>query len=242
MIEIDDRQIKEFEKDLKTFAHRAYPFATKSTLNSAAFSAQKTARRDVKTKMVTRNRFTEQSIQVDQARTLNVRRQAATVGSIADYMEEQEFGGTNVKTGREGVAIPTGYSAGQDKQQPRTRLPRKPNKLTNIKLKQNRQRRPKNRRQAIVFAIQDAINTGNRYIFLDLQRRKGIFKVIGGRKGMKRGTSGAKLKMVYDLTQATTPIPRNPWLHPAIKHTEKLMPGMYFKALKFQLQRHNLFR
>ena len=82
-IKINDKQIIEFEKDLKVFASRAYPFATKNTLNQGAFHAQKLAKRDVQVKMVLRNKHAVQSIRVDQARTLNVRRQAATVGSIA---------------------------------------------------------------------------------------------------------------------------------------------------------------
>ena len=134
MFTANDKDLKQLEKDLKTFADRAFPFATKNTLNKAAFTAQKIARKDVSVKMVERNRFTQQSIQVEQTRTLNVRQQRSTVGSIADYMEDQEFGAVKRKKGSEGVSIPTGYSAGQQGQQPRTRVPRKANKLASIRL------------------------------------------------------------------------------------------------------------
>ncbi len=242
MFEIDDIEIKEFEKDLKAFADRAFPFATKATLNKAAFTAQKLARRDVSVKMVERNKFTQQSIQVNQARTLNVRLQSATVGSTADYMKDQEFGAVERKGGSEGVSIPTGYSAGQEGQQTRTRVPRKANKLQNIRLK-NKSKKGSNRKQRTLLAVRQAVDTGNRFIFLDLGKRKGIFKVLGGRKKSSRGwPKGARLKMVHDLTRQSVRIPRNPWLKPAVDRTQILMPGFYRDALIFQLKRQGLFQ
>ena len=242
MLKIDITDIDEYEDHLKTFADRAFPFASKNTINSAAFKARELWQRDINVKMVTRNKFTERSIQVEQSRTLIVDRQSATVGSIAPYMDEQEFGGTKNKTGKEGVAIPTSYSAGQDGQQPRTKLPRKPNKLSNIKLRK-RGRTPRNRKHAIVIKMQDAVKSGKRLIFLDLGKKKGIFRVIGGSRNVKRGIPrGAKLRMVYDMSEQSVTIPRNPTLAPAVARTQILMPDMYIKALRFQLQRQGLFK
>jgi hypothetical protein len=48
MFAINNREIKQMEKDLKTFSRKAFPFATKTTLNDAAFQAQRIARADVK--------------------------------------------------------------------------------------------------------------------------------------------------------------------------------------------------
>ncbi|MCH9712679.1 MAG: hypothetical protein K0U20_08665 [Proteobacteria bacterium] len=240
MIKVDDKEIKKLERDLKTFGDRAFPFATKNTINTAAFKTREVAQKDISVKMIERNRFTKQSVRVVQSRTLHVSRQAATVGSIADYMADQEFGGVKRKQGKEGVAIPTGFSAGQYKQEPRTRLPRKPNRIGNIRLQQ-RGRRAKNRKQAIVFRIQDAVRTGKRYIFLDLGRKKGIFRVVGGSRNIKRGVpKGAKLRMVQDLTEQAVVIPRNPWLKPAVDNVAVMMPGMYRNALRFQLKRLNI--
>ena len=242
MFKIDDKQIIEFEKDLQTFAHKALPFATKNTLNQAVFHAQKLAKKDVQIKMVLRNKFTQQSIRVDQARGLNIRQQEAVVGSIADYMEDQEFGTTKTKTGKQGIPIPTSYSAGQEGQQPRIRLPRKPNKIENIQFR-GRRSKSKSKRQRILFAVQNAVRSGNRYTYLDLGKRQGIFKVVGGRKGFKRGwPSGAKLKMVHDLSRSSLTIPKNPWLKPVVDTTVILIPKFYKKSLVFQLKRHNLFR
>lgn len=230
MFGVDNRDIRELERDLKTFANRAYPYATRQTLNDTAFQAQRIAREDVRNDMVLRNRFTVQSIQVDQARTLAVSRQAATVGSIADYMEDQEFGATKAKP-----AIATSYSAGQGQDaQPRTRLPRKPNKLANIQL-QNKRRRGSSRKQRNLIAIKDAAASGNKFVFLDLGRRKGIFRVTGGKRN-------PKIRMVHDLSNQSVVIPKNPWLKPAFDESLRMLPAFYADALRFQLRRNGLFR
>lgn len=234
MITVDDRDLKKYERDLKTFASRAYPYATRQTINSAAFKAQDISRGNVRNGMVTRNKFTERSIQVDKARTLAVTRQVATVGSIAGYMETQEFGGTKQSSGGNNVAIATSYSAGQEGQRPRTRLPRRPNKMATIQL-QKRRKGGSSRKQQNFIAIREAATRGSKFVFLDLGRRRGIFKVTGGKRK-------PKIKMVHDLTRSSVAIPKNPWLAPAVRDTQKYIPGIYVDALKFQLQRNQLFR
>ncbi len=237
MFQIDDRQIKQLENELKVFKDRALPFATKATVNRAAFTTQKIARRDVREDMINRNRFTVQSIQVDMARTLSIRQQQAAVGSTADYMEVQEFGGTKVKRGRHGVPIPTSSASNEGKGKvPRSRLPTKTNKLQNIKLGRKKakgsSRKQKNR---VAIQMAAAIGGRNRFVFLDLGRRSGIFKVTGGKRK-------AKLTKMYDLSREAVTIPRNPWLMPAVKTVTPAMTGYYREALKFQLRKHGLFR
>lgn len=223
------------ERDLKTFAKQAYPFATRKTLNDSAFQAQNIARVDVRENMTNRNRFTVQSIQVEQARTLQVSKQAAVVGSTADYMEDQEFGGVKSKGGKEGVSIATSYSAGQGQSaQPRTRLPRKANKMASISLSKRR-KKGSSRKQQNLIAIQQAATTGRKFVFLDLGRRKGIFKVIGGKRR-------PKIKMVHDMTKQSVVIPKNPWLKPAFDEALRMTPAFYADALRFQLRRRNIFR
>ena len=97
MFKIDTHNIRQLERDLKTFALKAFPFATRKTLNDAAFQAQRIARVDVKERMILRNQFTTRSIQVRQTKTLQVSRQKAAVGSTANYMEDQEFGAVKSK-------------------------------------------------------------------------------------------------------------------------------------------------
>ena len=244
MFSIDDKDIKRLEKDLKLFKRRALPFATKNTINSAAFGAQKRSRIDLKENFVLRNRFTVQSVQVDQTRTLNIRRQAAHVGSTEDYMEDQEFGGVKTKGGKEGTPITTSYAAGQGLgNHNRTRLARKPNRLLNIKLKGNKLKGAKNSKQATILKTIQAVKTGKRIVYFDFRgrKKKGIYRVVGGRITKKGGMPrGVKLRMLHDLSETSVRVPSRPWLAPAVKLTERTIPALYKKSLMFQLRRHRV--
>lgn len=235
MFNIDNKDIIKLEKDLKQFASRSLPFATKQTINQSAFQAQKIARADVQKNMINRNKFTIQSIRVNQTRSLNIRQQQASTGSIADYMETQEFGGTKHKKGKEGTPIATSYSAGQaENARPRTRLPKRANKLQNIQLKRQRVK-AKNRKQRNSALVKQASTSSNKYVFLDLKRTKGIFKVIGKKKNIR-------VKMIHDLSNESVSIPRNPWLKPAVDESTRMLPAFYADALRFQLRRRGLFK
>lgn len=235
MITVDDKDLKQLESDLKTFAIRAYPFATKATLNRSAFDAQKRVRALIRNKMITRNKFTMKSIQVEQAKTLRVSDQEAVVGSIASYMEDQEFGGTKTKGGKVGVAIATTSASGEGRGvQPRRRLPRRPNKKSAIKLSKNRFR-VKSKKQEIFLRVRQAAKTGRKFIFLDLQKHPGIYRVAGGKRK-------PKINLVHDMSRKSVRIPARPTFAPATRSTEKQMPRFYKEAVTFQLKRHNLFK
>ncbi len=232
---IDTSDAERLELQLERFARRALPFATKATLNTSAFKGQKVWRSMVGRKMTLRNRFARQSIQVDQAQGLRISTQRATLGSIAGFMEDQEFGTVKTKSGSEGVAIPTSYSAGQAQgSQPRRRLPRRPNQLKNIKLRR-RSKAGRSRKQRNSAAIHEAAQSGHKFIFLDLGRTKGIFRVVGGKRR-------PRIKMLHDLSRESVVIPANPSLQPSQPIVQRLMPGIYRDALKFQLRRQGLFK
>lgn len=226
MITMDTRQIEQLEKDLMHVRDRAVPFATKATINRAAFETQKAARSNILKDMTNRNPFTVRSVQVDQARTLDIRKQEAIVGSIADYMETQEFGGSKTDP-----AIATGYSAGQQGARPRTRLPRKPNKMANIQLR-GRRASSKGRTvgQRNFVAVRQAANKGHRYVYLKGRTFEGLFRVLGGKRK-------PRIKMVHDLSRKSVAIPRNPWLLPATNTVTPQLDSFYASALRFQLKR-----
>jgi len=235
MFEINSSDIKKLEADLKQFAERSLPFATKKTLNDAAFAARAISQSDVKRSMVLRNKFTLQSIQVRQAKTLRISKQESIVGSTAGYMEDQEFGATETKTGKEGVQIPTSFSAGQGQDsQPRTRLPRKANTMQQIQLSKGG-RKTYSKKQRNLVAIKEAAASGRKYVFLDLDKSKGIFKVTGGKRR-------PKIKMVHDMSNPSIIIPKNPWLLPAFNEAIRMQPAFYADALRFQARKQGLFK
>jgi hypothetical protein len=153
-------------------------------------------------------------------------------------MEVQEFGGTERAKRKHGVPIPTGYSAGQMGQAVRTRVPRRANRLPNIRLSKVKKGRM-SRKARIVATVRQAVSTNKRYVFLDLgdSGRKGIFKVTGGKRRLKSGRSSAKLRMVQDLSQRAVRIPKTPWLNPSVLLASLQMEDFYRRALIFQLRR-----
>ena len=243
MITMDDRQLRRYERDLKAFGARAYPFATKAALNSAAFATQKESREGIKRTMIIKNRWSGQSIQVEQARTLRVRSQKAIVGSIAEYMAMQEFGGVETKDGKEGVPITTSYASNEGMNtRPRTKTAVFKKRRLNIAIGKGA-RKGKNPKQKAIIAAHEATRYGQKDVFLRMRRKKGMYKIVGGSKKTKRGMpAGVKFRMMHDLTEQAVTIPRNPWLRPASLTVAPRMPGFYRDALLFQIKRKGLFK
>jgi len=234
-VKTDFKEIDELVDDLNKLKRSAYPKATRNTLNKAAFSAQRIARKDIGGGMTLRNKFTQRSILVDKARGLNPRNQIALVGSTADYMETQEFGGSKSRRGKVGIGIPTGYSSGEgENATPRKKLPRRPNQVANIRLSA-RKPRARSRKRRNIAKVRLARQTNSRFVFLHLRRSKGIFKVVGGKRN-------PKIKMVHNLSKTRVRIPKNPWLRPAAEKAQRLMPSFFRESLNAEINRLNLFR
>lgn len=234
MFEVDTTEIKQLAANFERFAAKSIPYAARNTMNRSAFEGRKEWQGQIQNKMVTRNKFTVGSVRVERAQGLRLNQMAAVLGSVAPYMETAEFGGTKARKGSKGVPLATAYSAGQSEgSQPRQRLPRKPNRLASIAL-QKRSKKGKNRKQANYLAVQRAAKGGNKFVYLDLGRRRGIFRVVGGKRN-------PRVKMIYDLSRASVRIPATPTLSPAVKIIQSKMPEFYLESLRFQAKRHKLF-
>lgn len=239
MFSVDTDRITRLELELMRASEKAIPFATRNTLNSAAFSARSHGQENIREKMITRNKFTVNSVGVEKTNATAISQQRAVVGSVADYMDEQEFGAIRAKKGKHGVPIPTAVTSGEGEGvQPRRRVPRRSNRLANLTLQQRR-RIARNNKQELLFKVQDAVTSGDRLFFHEFNgRTKGIFRVRGGSRRFKRGWPvGAELKMLYDLSRPSVRIPATPWLGPAVEKTKREIPRLYVKSLNFQLRR-----
>lgn len=232
MFEIDARDVKKYERDLKDFAGKALPYASRAMLTRSAFDARKEAQGNIRERMTTRNAWTVGSIRARKATSLNIKQQEATMGSLAAYMETQEFGGMETGGGKY-QPIATSYSAGQGRGAKRTKLPRKPNRMQAIQLRK-RTGADLSRKAANQAAIQQAAGGGNKFVFLDLGRRQGIFKVTGGKRR-------PKVQMVWDMTRRYVRVPATPTIGPAARTTQQRMPRFYSEALVQQLKRHRVF-
>lgn len=232
MFRADMQDVKELEKDLKTFARKALPFATKQTINRGAFKGRELSQENIERRMITRNKWTKGSVRVQMSKTLDIDRQESIVGSLEGYMATQEFGGVE-RGEHKHQPIATSYSAGQaEGKRPRTRAPRRPNKRSQIRL-QRRGGAGMSRRQRNLVAVREAAEGGSKYIYMDLGKRQGIFKVLGGKRK-------PRVKMVWDLSRKAVTIPRTPWLAPIIPDVGRQLPEFYRDALLFQLRRHRV--
>ncbi len=239
MLQLDDKQIKKFESDLKTFAAKAYPYATRTTVNQAAFDARKRGRQNLRNEMVLRNAWTLRSVQVETTRSLNVYDQAAVVGATVDYLNTQEFGGAVRGSGKH-KPIATHYAAGEgDGSEPRMRLPRAANQIRAITLQRTSVRLGKMskrdaRRQMNAAAIREAIAHGDKFVYLVVGRRQGIFRIIGGKR------KDAKVRMVWDMSRTVVHVKPRPWLLPAVRATQQQIPEFYSDALWYQCRQHKI--
>ena len=219
-------QVRQLEDKLERLNSRGILFAELETVNRAAFETQKDARRELGGRMTLRNAWSERSILVRKA---NRQTMEAATGSTQPYMETQEIGGREEATGKHGVAIPTSVASGEGRgANPRRKQVRRPNKVSNITLARNA--RSSNRKQRNAIAVKEAVRTGRRYIFLELQRRKGLFRVYGGKRK-------PRVEMIQDLSRKAIDIPKNPWLMPAANKQAQQLPRYYGDALARQLRR-----
>lgn len=230
-IEFDSRGFEQFERALGGMASRAIPHAVRNGLNKAAFEARKSWQAQIKEDFVLRNKYTVGSIRYTKARGVRLSQMEASVGSVADYMALQEKGGTIGKEGKHGVSIPTPSAAGQGmKTQPRTKPVQKKNYLSAIRL---RRRVSGARQRKNAVAIIMALKTGSRVAFLDLGRRKGFFRILGG--GDQKGR--LRVRMIWDVSKPAVSIPATPTLKRTLEDFTPRMAGFYVDALQDQIER-----
>ncbi len=234
LVTMDDRELNKFERSLRKAKATAIPAATREMLNRAAKQTWSQARSNVRARMTIRARGglgAIGSIRFDRARGNRIRSMESVIGSIAPYMVKQEFGGTKTSGGKRGVAIPTTTASGEaDSQVPRQRLVRKAHLLGNVRLSRRRNTSnadSRGRRAMIAYLV--AKQHGDKFVFLDLLQRPGIYKVTA------RGP-----RLLYETKRRTVAIPRNPWLLPALQTVRPRMPAIWRTALRKQLIRNRI--
>jgi len=242
MIKVDMGDAFQYEKKLKRFNKRAFPYATRHTVNEAAFKGREIAHRIIGREFTLRNQWTRRGVRVAKTGTLNVSRQAARLGHVDEYMRDQEFGAAKRNQGGKGLPIVTSYGAGQNmKQVPRTKLPRRANKLGNLGLPSgSRPGKTKAQRNAIAVAMAAKAKRKNVYLDPAGDGGEGVYRIMRGRKSKKNRTGVRSVRMIYDLSRDTVHVPRTPWLWPATREAKKAIPRIYIQALKFQLRKHNI--
>ena len=236
MIDIDTDEILDLERDLERLRASGLRYATAATLTDTAFKARRLAHVAIGRQMIEKNTWTRRSVAVARARVAPIDRQEAEVGSTEGYMETQEMGGVERKKGKHGVPIPTAAAAGQGEANPRTRPVKAVNRLAKIRLARFRATGT-DYKQRTIIAVNMAVRDKKPFSFMELgkKRRKGIYKITGGKYSGRGWPGKPKIKMHYDLSHTYVRIPRNPWLLPSAMLAVHFMPEMYERNLRKQL-------
>lgn len=224
-IRVDLRGFEKLSRDLKTFAKRGVPYAIRDALNGSAFAVQKEWKSGVRQSFTLRNRYTEQSIRVDKAKGTNVGSMQSVTGTIADYMDDQEFGAST--TGPVPGPAAAGNAPGSNK---RTRLTRSAFRFGGVGVSRPTAKPLGKRRQnAIALAI--AVRKGERFALLNriTSKGKGIFEVKGGKRG-------AKTKLIWSLKKGSMKVKPTPTLTKALAmstgHMNKAINDAFIGQLK----------
>lgn len=226
MLSIAFKGLEQFAKGLDRFGHKLAKAAARDAVNTTAFEARKVWVGEIQSRMVLRNRFTVNSVRVDKATLGPIDSMQAVLGSLAPYMDEQEFGASQQVGGRR--AIPTSAAAGQYGARPRTKLVRRPYRLGAI---QNaaKSNRGLNSRQRNAIAMKEARAEGKKFVILENGHGgKNIFRIAGGARN-------PKLHMMWNLSKGSRPIPKNPTLGPTVSQINHRAPKIYRKAVGRQL-------
>lgn len=224
--------IDEMQRELETLAKRSLPFAARETVNGLAFVGREAWQEEMRATLTLRNRFTERRALVDRATTLRMSAMEARLGHTEPYMGLLERGGTEWAAKRF-RPIPTEAAAGLSKgslRGGRKRAVRPAAVITRLGSLKVKGLGKLSRKARNARAVQGAIRSGRRLALLDLGRRKGVYRVMGGKRR-------PRIVKLYDLSRRRTPVPRTPTLERAVQRALARGPELAFAALARQLTR-----
>ncbi len=226
-IKVDLSDFRRLTRDLEAVSGVAVPYAARNALNAIAFEGRKLWQAQMRDDFVLRNDWTTRRLYVDKAKGTTLAGMRSVLSSPDAFLVKQEFGGV------ENHSVPTGVATGEGRgASPRRRLVRAPNKVSVIALG-NRMHKG-NRKQRNAVAIRTAAADGLKFVYLELPKRRGLFRISG------RSTS-PQVDMVWDTTKKSHTVRPTPTLRRAVKRLEGKVPAIMTSALIDQLRRHKVF-
>jgi len=211
-------RMRDFQKTLKHIREKSIPFAVKATLTTMAFRARIEVQRELKNKkhFQTRNRYTERSIVADRVPKSERRidRMQSSFGSLQDYMRQQTEGITDSDRSREkhGYGTSVAGASGESGVRVRRKVVKKALYRSSLRPVRATIRGGTfaNPAQEIVRNAQEAVTRGSsRIISATINGRRGIWRVVGGRR-VKRGMpAGVKFRLLYGAFPRLRAVPPN---------------------------------
>ena len=218
------------QRELEQLAKRGVAYAARDTVNGLAFAGRKIWQEQMASTLTLRNAFTQRRALVERATGTRMPVEAV-LGHTEDYMRRLESG-IGERARRGGLAIPTETAAGQAKGSlpaGRKRAVR-PSLVIRVLGKIKRQSRSMPRKARNGRAVREAISNARRLAYLELDRRRGIYKIMGGRKK-------PQIRKLYDLSRRSVPLPRIPTLEKTLELALLQGPTIALAALQRQLDR-----
>jgi hypothetical protein len=225
MLRIDNRDLKRLARTLERDTKVGFNYAVRESLNRVAFATRREWQGEMRRTFELRNNWTTGSVRVEKARGLRVETMQSVVGSLADYMETQEDGGTVHGRGTQGYRRPTARAKPAGKMvRPRFRMKRL--KLTTRDLAQYG-----STRQKVAVATRKAYAEGAKFVFLDISREsRGMYQVMGSRRR-------PRLRLIWDMSPDSIRIPKHETLGPTYAKMDRRFPRMAKAAFLGQLKR-----
>ena len=239
---VEVKGAKELQRDLKTAAQKAVPFAVRNALTTQAFEARKLWQGEIRKAYTLRNQYTERSVIAQKATGNFPGTISSKVGSFAPYMDDQEDGG--IVRGRTGLkGIPGPVAAGLPAGAKRTRVVRSAARLGVLHVANARVGGSKARQNAA--AIRMAIQQGNKVALLERSKGgKGLFSITGGQRrfrGKRFTQRGLKVRLLWDFSRSSVRVPAAHTMGKAIKALEPKIDHINQAAMLDQLRRYRVF-
>lgn len=225
-IRVDVKDIDKYAKQLGKFAKTALPFAVRNGLNTMAFEGRKLWQGEMREQFILRNTWTTRRLLVVKASGNSVAAMKSIVGSPDDYLDKQEAGGVQLGSVPTKVASGEGEGSG-----PRKKLVRAPNKLSAISLPTRSRKGTRKQRNAA--AVRMAVAKGSKFVFLNLGKTKGLFKLKGGGRR-------PKVSMVWNTSKKRHVVRAHPTLGPAVQRLGLKADAIMANAMVEQLKRHKI--
>ncbi|HEY3497680.1 MAG TPA: hypothetical protein VGK73_23440 [Polyangiaceae bacterium] len=238
-VKLEFKGYKEFLRDLDRFKRSAVPYAVRNGLNTAAFEARRVWQGNIRSSFTLRNKFTVNSIRVEQARGSNLATMQSVVGSVAPWMKVQESGGTERGKSKHKV-IPAPGAAGLPAGSKRTKAVRPSLYLGRIRAARQ-SASPKNRNLVTMLM---ARRKGEEHVILDRKNGgQGLYRISGGRQkftGKRFRRQKLRVRLLYDLSRSSVRVPPEPTLQRTLKAVERKMPHIMTASFLEQLRRHHI--
>lgn len=238
MTDFDDREFKQFRRDLKRMAKTALPFAEANTMTQLGREAEFIARNDLDQRFTIRNKWTAGSIRSTRA---TPRRLESRVGSFREYMADQEEGSTRSRNTGIGTKFASGESP-DGRSGPRKRAIRARMRKNKLKSVRPRQFNGVTNKQTAFVQAKLALEAGDKFSYIKTSNRDvGIYRVQW-RGRSKTGQRKIKMRMVYDLSNRQIRTKKNPWLRPAMQEAARKAPRIFSSFARQELARRGLLK